>query len=188
MTTIHTPHPTSYAIPHPAKHTSIGKRVALAAIGTIGAAAALGAVVSAYTGSVSAQAVAVPAPAVAVVAPDTVANPPAVSAPDDTIQPVTAPGSTVITAVSCPGPIPPTKPGHQPVAYYTAPNGKPCVYPHPQQGGGGLTGVEGPGGGGVSSNPTLGGPDPDPLPPNDGGGSGGLNSCTNLDKTCHATQ
>jgi len=182
MTTIHTPHPTSYAIPHPAKHTSIGKRVALAAIGTIGAAAALGAAVSAHTGSV-------PAPAVAVVAPDTVANPPAVSAPDDTIQPVTAPGSTVITAISCPGPIPPTKPGHQPVAYYTAPNGKPCVYPHPQQGGGGLTGVEGPGGGGVSSDPTLGGPDPDPLPPNNGGGSGsGTNSCTNLDKTCHATQ
>ena len=174
MTTIHTPHPTSYAIPHPAKHTSIGKRVALAAIGTIGAAAALGAAVSAHTGSV-------PAPAVAVVAPDTVANPPAVSAPDDTIQPVTAPGSTVITAISCPGPIPPTKPGHQPVAYYT------CVYPHPRQGGGGLTGVEGPGGGGVGSNPTLGGPDPDPLPSN--GGGGGANSCTNLDRTpCHATQ
>jgi hypothetical protein len=183
MTTIHTPHPTSYAIPHPAKHTSIGKRVTLAAIGTIGAAAALGAAVSAYTGSVPAHAVAVPAAAVAVVAPDTVANPPAVSAPDDTIQSVTAPGSTVITAISCPAPIPPTKPGHQPVAYYT------CVYPHPHQGGGGLTGVEGPGGGGVGSNPTLGGPDPDPLSPNNGGGGGGANSCTNLDRTpCHATQ
>jgi hypothetical protein len=183
MTTIHTPHPTSYAIPHPAKHTSIGKRVALAAIGTIGAAAALGAAVSAHAGSVPAQ-------AVAVVAPDTVANPPAVSAPDDTIQPVTAPGSTVITAISCPGPIPPTKPGHQPVAYYrvTATYARltACVYPHPSQGGGGLTGVEGPGGGGVSSNPTL-GPDPDPLPPS-GGGTGGTNSCTNRETTCHATQ
>ena len=177
MTTVHTPHPTSYAIPHPGKHMSIGKRVALAAISTIGAAAALGAAVSAYTG-------AVPASAVAVVAPDTVANPAAVSAPDDTIQPVTAPSSTVITT-SCPGNIPPTKPGHQPVAYYT------CVYPHPNQGDGGLTGVEGPGGGGVSSNPTLGGPDPGPLPPNNdgGGGSGGANSCTNLDgKPCHAIQ
>ena len=185
MTTIHTPHPTSYAIPHPAKHISIGKRAALAAIGTIGAAAALGTAVSAYGGSIPAPAVAVPAPAVAVVAPDTVANPHAVSTPDDTILPVTAPGSTVITATSCPGGIPPTKPGHQPVAYYT------CVFPHPSQGGGGLTGVEGPGGGGVSSDPTLGGPDPEPLPPNGdngGGGSGGGNSCTNLDKTCHATQ
>ena len=178
MTTIHTPHPISYATPHPAKHMSISKRVALAAIGTIGAAAALGAALSTYTGSVL-------APAVAVVAPDTVANPAAVSAPDDTIQPATAPNSTVITPTSCPGNIPPTKPGHQPVAFYT------CVYPHPNQGGGGLTGVEGPGGGGVSSNPTLGGPDPEPLPPNNngGGGGGGANSCTNLDdKTCHATQ
>jgi len=181
MTTIHTPHPTSYAIPHPAKRTSIRKRAALAAIGAIGAAAALGGAVSAYSGSV-------PTPAVAVVAPDTVTNPPAVSAPN-TIQPVTAPGSTVITTISCPAPIPPTKPGHKPVAYITMPSGKPCGYPNPQQGGGGLSGgVEGPGGGGVSSNPTLGGGDPDPLPPNDGGGGGGLNSCTNLDKTCHATQ
>ena len=181
MTTIHAPHPISYATAHPAKHMSISKRVALAAIATIGTAAALGAAVTAYTGSVPTQPVA--APPVAVVPPDTIANPPAVSAPDDTIQPVTAPGSTVITPTSCPGNIAPTKPGHQPVAYYT------CVYPHPSQGGAGSGAVDGPGGGGVSSDPTLGGPDPDPLPNNGGGGGGGANSCTNVtDKTCHATQ
>ena len=175
-TTIHPPQPTGYAIPHPTKHTSIGKRAAFAAIGTISAAAVLGAA-AAYTGSVAAQVVTAPAPVVAIAATDGVANPSAATAPDDTIQPVTAPGS--ITATSCPS-IPPTRPGHLPVDYHT------CAYPKPHQGGGGLTGVDGPGGGGVSTDPSLGN-DPDPLPPT-GGGGGGANSCTNLDKTCHATQ
>ena len=114
MTTIHTPYLTSGVVQHPAKHMSIGKRVALAAIGTIGAAAALGGAVSAYAGSVAAQPVALAAPAVAVAAP--AANAAAVSAPDDIIVPVTTPGSTVTTPTSCADPIPPTKPGHQPVA------------------------------------------------------------------------
>ena len=182
MTTVYTPYPTSRATQHPAKHVSIAKRVALAAVGTIGAAVALGSFASAYYGSVPTPTVAVPAPAVTLVSAHTVASPPAVSAPDDTIVPVTAP--TTITATSCADPVPPTPPGHQPVAYYT------CVLPHPYQGGAGSGVVDGPGGGGVSSDPTLGGSDPDPLPPNDGsgGGGGGANSCTNLDKVCHATQ
>ena len=52
--TIHLPQPTGYAIPHPTKHTSVGKRAAFAAIGTISAAAVLGAA-AAYTGSVAAS-------------------------------------------------------------------------------------------------------------------------------------
>jgi hypothetical protein len=101
---------------------SIGTRVALAAVGTIGAAAVLGAAVSARTGSV---------PAVAVVAPDTVAS----ASPAVNMASVySASGWTVTPASTCPHGLPPTKPGIHPVTY--------C----PSQGSGGT--VEGPGGNG----------------------------------------
>jgi uncharacterized membrane protein len=42
MNTIHTPDPTRYPIPRASKPMPIGKRVALAAVGTLGVVAALG--------------------------------------------------------------------------------------------------------------------------------------------------
>ncbi len=119
MSTIHPPDPTSYTIPNRVQPMPIGKRVALAAVATIGVGAALSLAAFEHTGPV------LLAPAAATVAPassasldmraDGIASPPT-SGPG-TIQVGTAPMSaldSIAVSYSCPtNPPSPTNPWKQ---------------------------------------------------------------------------
>jgi hypothetical protein len=193
MSTIHIPDPTSYPIARRVKPMSIGKRVTLAAVGTIGVGAALGLAVFEHTGPVLA------APAAAIVAPGSSASldmhavgiaSPADSQPG-TMAVGTAPASapdSIAVSYSCPtNPPTPTNPWKQ--------GTHPPIHPaalHRCGSDGSISGPDGGGTGDTGQNPgpvdTGNGPG-DPNTPPSGqltGGSGGApGDCIGDEIECH---
>ena len=186
MRTNHLPDPAGNTLLHEVKPLSIGKRVALAAAGTIGVGAALGLTVFGHTGSV------LPTPAAAIVAPGASthagpvfgiasANDSGPSPTDFVTVPASAPGPSTIAVSWCPT-SPPTNPPKSPGTH-------PPIRPAALDMCGSDGSVSGPDGGGTGDTGENPGPigtgnDPgDPnTPPSEGGGGG---NCIGDEIECH---
>jgi hypothetical protein len=170
VNTNHFPDPTGYTIPLEVKPMSIGKRVALAAAGSLVVGAALGLAAFAHTDALPHGA------AATIMAPASSANP-GPSAPSS---------STIAISYPCPT-NPPTNP-------YKSPGTRNPIRPAAWDPCGADGSVSGPDGGGtgntgVNPGPVETGNDPGdpPTPPSQGqgaGGSGGANNCVGDEIVC----